>query len=202
MNDARTPTYVSVYWPLAGPLFLSFSCLALLWFFPSIRGFAVSPLDAPERSMLGAPNGRVTRDAPLAWPGLAWLGRARLLGAQMMYAGHSLSLFLPRSLARFGFVAFAFLALFFTYSRVGMPCEVERPGAFRGERDGALLFTNASTCDTSPLNPAAYYSLALTYLTYAVRATREHKRERKGRQRSRSAAKSLVGPSFCWTALL
>jgi len=40
---------------------------------------------------LGAPNSRVTRDAPLAW-----LGRARLLGAQMMYVEHSLSLFFPR----------------------------------------------------------------------------------------------------------
>lgn len=32
---------------------------------------------------LGAPNSRVTKDAPLAW-----LGRARLLGAQMMYVDH------------------------------------------------------------------------------------------------------------------
>lgn len=54
---------------------------------------------------LGAPNSRVTKDAPLAWH-----GRARLLGAQMMYVDHfCLSSFL--ALAHAAVIAFAFRAL-------------------------------------------------------------------------------------------
>lgn len=57
--------------------------------------FSTIPVHSPHRCdhhQLGAPNSRVTRDALLAWP-----GRARLLGAQMMYADYSLSLFLSRA---------------------------------------------------------------------------------------------------------
>lgn len=90
-DDARTPTFPSTVPP--GALFFlspSLPSYGFLFYLPILSLFS-----SLRRSMLGAPNGRVTRDAPLAWPGLAWPGRARLLGAQMMYADHSLSLFLP-----------------------------------------------------------------------------------------------------------
>lgn len=59
----------------------------------------------PSHHQLGAPNSRVTKDAPLAW-----LGRARLLGAQMMYVDH-FCLFSSLTLAHAAVIAFAFRAL-------------------------------------------------------------------------------------------
>lgn len=47
----------------------------------------------PLHYQLGAPNSRVTKDVPLAW-----LGRARLLGAQMMYVDHFCLSLLPSHL--------------------------------------------------------------------------------------------------------
>lgn len=57
--------------------------------FSSPRRLSSIPVHPPHcRHQLGAPNSRVTRDAPLAW-----LGCGRLLGAQMIYVNHLLSLF-------------------------------------------------------------------------------------------------------------
>lgn len=83
-------------------LFLSFS--SSLPRRPSLN----VPVHLPYRRghQLGAPNSRVTRDAPLAWP-----GRARLLGAQMMYVDHSLSLSSSLTLAHTAVVADVFRTL-------------------------------------------------------------------------------------------
>lgn len=85
----------STQWTLLGRLPTPSPCSAVLPRSPFIR----------RGHQLGAPNSRVTKDAPLAW-----LGRARLLGAQMMYIDH-FCLSSSLALAHAAVTAFAFRAL-------------------------------------------------------------------------------------------
>lgn len=108
MFENSRPAGMCLRGPLPLSLFPSFAILRL-------RRRSSDAFCFPLHTRVGAPNGRVTRDAPLACP-----GRARLLGAQMMYADHSLSLslffFLPptRSI-RLVPIAFLFLSVYVRY---------------------------------------------------------------------------------------
>lgn len=106
---SATPLFPSSF---AGPASLSTTQWTLLGRLPTPSPCpAVLPRSPPVYPshrcghQLGAPNSRVTKDAPLAW-----LGRARLLGAQMMYVDY-FCLSSSLALARAAVIAFAFRAL-------------------------------------------------------------------------------------------